>query len=99
MGLFSSLVAIVGHLALLMLDLTILFILVRLAVRWKRFRLLVPFDTIGRPLVATIMQVVDRWQKALQPSGIMTVDQILVIAVAGLAALRMCLTSLLGTLR
>ena len=42
---------VLSHCGLLMIDIACLFILIRLACRWRSTRLLAAFDAAGRPLV------------------------------------------------
>jgi len=81
-------VILLGHLVGLIIDLAMLFIVVRLVCRQRRLPLLGTFDSLGRPLVEVILRSVRRGWATLHLAGALSDSQALMLALIGLSLLR-----------
>ena len=98
MGLFIHILMAVGHLILVMIDITAFFLIIRLIYRRWPVKALSSFDAAGKPLVDELTRHVgDRWQR-LDGSRTLSLLQELILTLALLTAVRLLLSGLLASI-
>lgn len=88
MSIISFLVHVAIYGLLLLLDIAILFVVIRLICSWRRVRFLVGFDAVGRELVAGLSRDVERLWHRLRPSSVLVEREQLLLTLAAVSIAR-----------
>jgi len=89
MGLIGTMFLVLFHLLAVALDVTFLFLLVRLLRRWRPWKPLVAFDRIGTPLVQYVSTQVDHLWRRVSPNHYLTDRDRLLMALALVCTVRL----------